>query len=68
MGDSETIAQDHIQVFSEDLSPRRRPHSLCGQPVPELSHPHNNQVLPDVQMEPPVLHFVSIACPVSGHR
>lgn len=28
---------------------RRRPHSLSGQPVPVLCHPHSTEVLPEIQ-------------------
>lgn len=41
-------------------SPRKRPRSLSGQPVPELSHPHSTEVLPSVHTALPV-PVVSIA-------
>ena len=42
-------------------SPRRRPHSLSGQPGPVLSHPPSTQVLPGAQREPPACPLVPTA-------
>jgi len=66
--------QGHLQQATEDLVQvgleyvlRRRLHNLPGQPVPGLHHPQSEEVLPHVQMELPMLHFVPIApCPVAG--
>jgi len=33
---------------------------IPGHPVPELSHPHSEKVLCDIQKEPPVFQFVLI--------
>ena len=50
-------------------SPRRRPHSLSGQPVPGLCHQHSTEVLPGAQREPPGCQFVpSASCPGTGHH
>ena len=39
------------------------------QPTAMLSYPHITEVLPGVQMEPPVFHFVSIvSCPGTGNH
>jgi len=46
-----------------------RLHSLSGQAVPVLGHPHSEKVFPDVQEEPPrfqCLHIVS--SPDSGNH
>ena len=60
--------QGHLQQAAEDLIQagleyfqRRRLHNLPGQPVPVLRHPQREEVLPRVQTELPVLHFVPIA-------
>ena len=64
-GHLEQAAQDLVRVV---LLQRRRLHNLSRQPVPVLCHPQS-EVLPHVQMEPPVLQFVPIApCPVTGHH
>ena len=44
---------------------RRRLHNLPGQPGPVLHQPQREEVLPHVQMELPMLHFVPI---VTGHH
>jgi len=70
------LKQGHLQQAAQDLVqsgleylPRRRLHSLPGQPVPVLRHPQREEVLPHVQMELPLLQFVPIAtCPVTGHH
>ena len=36
-------------------------HNVPGQPVPVLHHLHSTEVLPVVQMEPPVFQFVPTA-------
>ena len=67
-GHLQQAAQDRVQAGLEYLQ-RRRLHSLPGQPGPGLRHPHSEEVLPHVQLEPPLLQFVSIApCPVTGHH
>jgi len=49
-------------------SPWRRLQSKSGQPVPVPCHPHNKEVLPDVQREPPVFQFMPVAsCPGTGY-
>lgn len=40
-------------------SPRRKPHSFSGQPVPVLYQLHSTAVLPDVEREPPLFQSVS---------
>lgn len=35
-------------------------HSLSGQPVPVLGHPHSKKVFPISQEKPPVFHFVPL--------
>jgi len=63
----EQAAQDRIQAASQYLQ-RRRLHSTSGQPVPELCQPRSKEVLPRVQMELPMLQFVSTApCPLTGN-
>lgn len=48
---------------------RRRPHSLCGQPMPVLCHPYSMEALPGVQREPPVPQFLILACSSgTGHN
>jgi len=67
-GHLQQAAQDLVQAGLKYLQ-RGRLHSLPGQPVPVLSHPQREEVLPHVQMELPVLQFVPIApCPVTGHH
>ena len=58
-GHLQQAAQDHVQAGLEYLQ-RRRLHSLPGQPVPGLRHPQNEEVLPHVQLEVPVLQFVPV--------
>jgi len=58
-GHPEKAAQDLVQAGLEYL-PRKRLHSLPGQPVPVLHHPQREEVLPDVQLELPVLQFVPV--------
>jgi len=67
-GHLQQVAQDNLQVDLEHLQ-RRRLHSLPRQPVPVLSHPQSENVLPHFQLELPVPQFVPIApCPVAGHH
>jgi len=67
-GHLEQAAQDLVQAGLECLQ-RRRIHSLSGQPVPVLRHPQSEEILPHIQTELPVLHFVPVAsCPVAGHH
>jgi len=64
-GHPEQAAQGLVQAGLEYLQ-RRRLHSPSGQPGPGLRHPQREEVLPRVQLELPVLQFVSIApCPVA---
>jgi len=49
-GHPEQAAQDLVHVGLEYLQ-RRRLHHLPGQPVPGLSHPQREEVLPHVQMD-----------------
>jgi len=66
-GHPEQAAQDYVQVGLEYL--QRRLHSPSGQPVPGLRHPQREEVLPHLQLELPLLHFVPVApCPVAGHH
>jgi len=65
-GHPERAAQDLVQAGLEYLQ-RRRLHKLPRQPVPGLRHPQREEVLPHVQTELPVPHFMPIApCPVTG--
>ena len=57
-GHLQQAAQDLVQAGVEYLQ-RRRLHHLPGQPVPVLSHPQREGVLPHVQMELPVPQFVN---------
>ena len=67
-GHLQQAAQDLVQAGLEYLQ-KRRIHSLSGQLVPGLRHPQSEEVLPQVQMELPMLLFVPIApCPVAGHH
>ena len=67
-GHLQQAAQDPVQAGLEYVQ-RRRIHNLPGQPVPVFHHPQREEVLPHVQTELPVLHFVPIApCPVTGHH
>jgi len=67
-GHLQQAAQDRVQAGLEYLQ-RRRLHNLPVQPVPGLRHPQREEVLPHVQTELPMLHFVPIApCPVAGHH
>ena len=52
-GHPEQAAQHRVQAGLEYLQ-RRRLHNLPGQPVPVLHHPQSEEVLPHVQMEPPI--------------
>jgi len=66
-GHLQQAAQDLVQVGLEYLQ-RKRLHNLPGQPVLVLHHPQREEVLPHVQTELPMLHFVPIApWPVAGH-
>ena len=56
-GHPEQAAQHRGQAGLEYLQ-RRRLHSLPGQPGPGLRHPQREEVLPRVQLELPLLHFV----------
>jgi len=58
--------QGHLQQAAEDLVQagleylqRRRLHNLPGQPVPVLRYPQSEEVLPHVQVELPMLQFVT---------
>ena len=53
-GRLEQVAQDRLQAAFEYLQ-RRRLHNPSGKSVPVLCHPQNEEVLPCVQMELPVL-------------
>ena len=67
-GHLQQAAQDLVQVGLEYLQ-RGRLHNLPGQPVPVLHHPESEEALPHVQLEPPMLQFVTVApCPVAGHH
>lgn len=44
---SEQVVQAHVQAAFEDLQGGRL-HSLSGQLVPALYHPHSKEALPDV--------------------
>jgi len=66
-GHPEQAAEDLVQAGLEYLQ-RRRLHHLPGQPVPGLRHPQREEVLPHVQTELPMLWFVCVACPVTGHH
>ena len=67
-GHPQQAAQHRVQAGLEYLQ-RRRLHSLPGQPGPGLHHPQREEVLPQVQLELPLLQFVPVApCPVAGHR
>lgn len=59
-GHLEQVAQDHVQVAFEDLQGGRL-HNHSGQTVPVLCHSHSKEVLPEVQMTPPVFECVAIA-------
>uniref|UniRef100_A0A8C7EGQ5 Uncharacterized protein n=1 Tax=Nothoprocta perdicaria TaxID=30464 RepID=A0A8C7EGQ5_NOTPE len=55
--------------ISADTTGIQRLHSLPGQPVPGLWHPHREEVLPHMQMELLVFQLILIApCPVTGHH
>ena len=56
-GHAGLAAQDLMQAGLE-YPQRRRPHNLPKQPVPLVCHPQNEEVLPHVQRELPVLQFV----------
>ena len=61
----ELVAQDSVQLGFEYLQGWRL-HTLPGQAVPVLSHPHSKNRFPDVQREPPVLQSVPTdCCPVT---
>lgn len=62
-GHPKQVAQDHVKSALEDLQ-RGRLHSLSGQPVPGLHHPHSRKAFPDVQTEP---HFVCACCLLTWH-
>jgi len=67
-GHLQQAAQDLVQAGLEYLQ-RRRIHNLPGQPVPVLHHTQREKVLPNVQMELPMLHFVPVApYLVAGHH
>ena len=67
-GHLQQAAQDLVQAGLEYLQ-RKRIHNLPGQPVPVLSHPQSEEIVPHVQTELPMLQFVPIAsCPVTGHH
>jgi len=61
------VTQDHVQVGVEYLRTKRL-HKLPGQPVPVLCQPQS-KVLPRVQLEHPMLHFVPVVpCLVAGQH
>ncbi|KAK4828172.1 hypothetical protein QYF61_024421 [Mycteria americana] len=67
-GHPEPLAHDCVQTAFEYLQGWRL-QNLPGQPVPVLVHPHSQIVFPDVQREPPVFQFVTIASgPVTEHH
>jgi len=67
-GHLQQAAQNLVQAGLEYLQ-RGRIHNIPGQPIPVLHHPQREEVLPHVQMEPPVVPFVPVApCPVAGHH
>lgn len=59
-GSLEQAAQVGVQTHLKYLQ-RRRLHSLPGQPVPVLRHPHCEEVLSHIGAELPVLHLLAIA-------
>ena len=59
-GHPEQAAQHRVQAGLEYLQ-RRRLHNLPGQPGPGLRHPQREEVLPHLQLELPLLQFVSVA-------
>jgi len=64
----ELLAQNHVQTTFEYLQGGRS-HKNSGQPVSVLNHPHSEKLFPDIQREPPVFQFLSIAsCPITGHQ
>ena len=65
-GHLQQAAQDLVQAGLEYLQ-RRRLHSLPWRPVPGLRHPQREEVLLHVQLELPMLQFVTIAL-VLGHQ
>lgn len=57
-----TAPSEHPEPAAQAVvSPRRRLHSLSGEPVPLLSYLCYPEVLPHVQREPPVLLGVHFA-------
>jgi len=59
-------AQDHVHTAFEHLQSWRL-HNLSGQPVPCLVTLTVKKIFPDVQTDPPVFHFVTIASyPITG--
>jgi len=67
-GPLEPFAQDYVQSAFELLQGWRL-HSLSGQLVPVLDHPHSKKMFPDVQVEPPVFQFASFAsCSDARHH
>jgi len=60
------VAQGYVQMAFEYLQ-RGRVCKLPGEPVPVFGYSYSREVFPDIQIEPPVFQFVSIAsCPVLG--
>jgi len=67
-GHLEVVPQGCVQIAFGYLQGGRL-HSLSGQAVPVLGHPHSEKVFPNVQREPPVFWFVPIASgPDTGHH
>ena len=68
MSSLQKITQGDVQVGFEYLQ-RRRLHHLTEQLIQVLCHPHSKKVVSHVQMELPMLLFVTITpCPVAGHH
>ena len=60
--------QDCIQIAFEYLWVRGI-HNLSEQLIPVLCHPHNKEVLPNIQRELPMFLFAFVASyPIAGHH
>ena len=67
-GHLQQTAQHLVHAGFEYLQ-RKRIHILSAQPVPVLRQPQSEEVLPQVQIELPMLRFLPVtACPVAGHH
>lgn len=65
-GHTEEDSQDHLQMLYEDLWVGRL-YNPFWHPVPVLQQLHSPELLPNVQMEPPLLQFVPcIVCSCIG--